>query len=43
MEPSEADDCAKAIAAMQQQCFDCVFLDYRLPDGDGLISSAVRF
>jgi PAS domain S-box-containing protein len=36
MELSEADDCAKAIVALQQQCFDCVFLDYRLPDGDGL-------
>lgn len=36
MELSEADDCAEAIAALQQQSFDCVFLDYRLPDGDGL-------
>jgi len=33
---SEADDCTKTIAALQQQSFDCVFLDYRLPDGDGL-------
>ena len=36
MELSEAEDCAEAIAALQQQSFDCVFLDYRLPDGDGL-------
>ena len=33
---SEANDCAEAIATLQQQQFDCVFLDYRLPDGDGL-------
>ncbi len=36
MEFSEASDCAGAIALLQQQEFDCVFLDYRLPDGDGL-------
>jgi len=33
---SEANGCAEAIAKLQQQQFDCVFLDYRLPDGDGL-------
>ena len=33
---SQANDCAEAITALQQQQFDCVFLDYRLPDGDGL-------
>lgn len=36
VELSETDSCAGAIAALQQQNFDCVFLDYRLPDGDGL-------
>jgi len=36
MELSEVGDCAGAIALLQQQQFDCVFLDYRLPDGDGL-------
>lgn len=36
MELSEADGCAEAIAALQKQPFDCIFLDYHLPDGDGL-------
>ena len=36
MELSEANGCAEAIATLQQQQFDCVFLDYLLPDGDGL-------
>jgi PAS domain S-box-containing protein len=36
MELLEVGDCAGAIAALQQQQFDCVFLDYLLPDGDGL-------
>jgi len=36
MELSETDGCAGAIAALQQQQFDCVLLDYLLPDGDGL-------
>ncbi|HEY9779630.1 MAG TPA: ATP-binding protein [Leptolyngbyaceae cyanobacterium] len=33
---SECYNCAGAIAVLQQEQFDCVFLDYRLPDGDGL-------
>jgi PAS domain S-box-containing protein len=33
---SESHNCTQAILALQQQEFDCVFLDYRLPDGDGL-------
>ena len=33
---SESNNCVQAIALLQQQEFDCVFLDYRLPDGDGL-------
>ncbi len=36
MELSETDGCAGAIAALQQQQFDCVLLDYLLPDGNGL-------
>lgn len=36
IELSEANSCARAIAMLQQQQFDCVFLDYCLPDGDGL-------
>lgn len=36
MEWTECYDCASAIATLQQQQFDCVFLDYHLPDGDGL-------
>lgn len=36
LELLEVGDCAGAIAVLQQQLFDCVFLDYRLPDGDGL-------
>ena len=36
MELSEVSNCARAIATLQQQQFDCVLLDYRLPDGDGL-------
>jgi len=33
----EADTCEGAIAALQERTFDCVFVDYLLPDGDGLI------
>jgi signal transduction histidine kinase len=32
----EAETGESAIAAIQIQPFDCIFLDYRLPDGDGL-------
>ncbi|GFE68647.1 hybrid sensor histidine kinase/response regulator [Chroococcus sp. FPU101] len=33
---SEAGDCATAIAQVDQHPFDCIFVDYRLPDSDGL-------
>jgi len=33
---AEASSCSDAIRQLQQQQFDCVFLDYLLPDGDGL-------
>ena len=36
MELLEVGDCAGAIATLQQQSVDCIFLDYHLPDGDGL-------
>ncbi|MBW4577870.1 MAG: PAS domain-containing protein [Aphanothece sp. CMT-3BRIN-NPC111] len=36
MQLSEVEDCARAIAALGEQSFDCVFIDYRLPDGDAL-------
>ncbi len=36
MEWTEATECESAIALLQQQTFDCIFLDYLLPDGNGL-------
>lgn len=36
MELVEVDSCSKAIALLMQDHFDCVFLDYRLRDGNGL-------
>lgn len=33
---SEAVDCNTAIAELKNTVFDCIFLDYRLPDRDGL-------
>lgn len=36
MDLSEAEDCTKAIAILKEKNFDCVFLDYHLPDQDGL-------
>ncbi|MFE4107309.1 ATP-binding response regulator [Almyronema epifaneia] len=33
---NEAEDCEAAIATLRQCSVDCVFLDYRLPDMDGL-------
>ncbi|GAB4385195.1 MAG: hypothetical protein Kow00121_49840 [Elainellaceae cyanobacterium] len=37
MELTEAESYAAAIAFLEDAAFDCVFLDYRLPDQDGLI------
>ncbi|MGB3536127.1 MAG: ATP-binding protein [Microcoleaceae cyanobacterium] len=36
LEVSEAENCSSGINQLQQNRFDCVFLDYRLPDQDGL-------
>ncbi len=33
---SEVDTCSEAIVQVHTNSYDCVFLDYRLPDGDGL-------
>jgi two-component system, sensor histidine kinase and response regulator len=33
---SEADTFRAAVDALKQEMFDCVFLDFRLPGGDGL-------
>jgi PAS domain S-box-containing protein len=35
-EISTAESIAQAVAVVHQHSFDCVFLDYRLPGGDGL-------
>jgi two-component system, sensor histidine kinase and response regulator len=40
---TEAEDCKQAIAALSNQTFDCIFVDYRLPDQDGLaLVQAIR-
>lgn len=36
MEWAEVTECESAIAILQQKTFDCIFLDYLLPDGNGL-------
>jgi signal transduction histidine kinase len=36
MELSEAGDGNEALLALQNTTYDCIFLDYRLPDQDGL-------
>lgn len=36
MEIVEAEDISTALASLKNLQFDCAFLDYRLPDGDGL-------
>jgi signal transduction histidine kinase len=36
LEVSEAENCASAIAKFKDNHFDCAFIDYRLPDRDGL-------
>lgn len=33
---TEVEDCATALEILQQTSFDCMLLDYRLPDGNGL-------
>jgi CheY-like chemotaxis protein len=35
-ETSEASDCATGIALANADRFDCIFIDYRLPDGNGI-------
>jgi len=35
-EVREAEDCARALAICEAASFDCVLLDYQLPDGNGL-------
>ncbi|EAW38245.1 hybrid sensor histidine kinase/response regulator [Lyngbya sp. PCC 8106] len=36
LEVTEAQDCDSAITLLKKNTFDCVFLDFRLPDRDGL-------
>jgi signal transduction histidine kinase len=33
---SEAGDCAEALEILERESFDCIFVDYQLPDRDGL-------
>jgi signal transduction histidine kinase len=43
IEVHEAETCADAVRTLKAEPFDCVFLDYRLPDQDGLaLVQAVR-
>jgi len=40
---AEAEDCQQAIAVLKTETFDCIFVDYRLPDQDGLaLVQAIR-
>ncbi len=32
----EAEDCAEALEILERESFDCIFVDYQLPDRDGL-------
>ncbi len=32
----EVSDCAKALSEMESKKFECILLDYQLPDGDGI-------
>jgi len=32
----EAEDCATALAALDEASYDCIFVDYRLPDKNGM-------
>lgn len=36
LETTEAEDCSSGLDQLQNNTFDCVFLDYRLPDQSGL-------
>ena len=36
LEVTEAEDCCSAITLLNKNTFDCVFLDFRLPDKNGL-------
>jgi two-component system, sensor histidine kinase and response regulator len=36
VEALEALDCASAISIVNSHQFDCIFIDYRLPDGNGI-------
>ncbi len=36
LEVSEAEDCSSGVNQLQKNTFDCVFLDYRLPDHNGI-------
>jgi CheY-like chemotaxis protein len=33
---AEAETCAAAMQILERQDFDCIFVDYQLPDRDGL-------
>jgi two-component system, sensor histidine kinase and response regulator len=40
---TETETCEQAIAILESEAFDCIFVDYRLPDQDGLaLVQAIR-